>query len=127
MESGTEPSGLLERARRLARRLGELVQARARLFLVELQEERLRLISVLVLAVGGLWCTGMTLALLTVWVAVLFWEEHRVLVIGLLTLAWAAGAVLLLWSLRRRLREWQPFAATREQFKKDAEWFGKVN
>jgi uncharacterized membrane protein YqjE len=127
VDTGSEPTGLLQRARRLARLLGGLIQARTRLFLVELQEERLQLISVLLLAMGCLWCTGMTLMLLTFLVAVLFWEEHRVLVLVLLTLAWAAGAALLLWSLRRRLREWRPFAATREQFKKDAEWFGTVN
>lgn len=127
MDTGSEPTGLLARGKRLVGLMAELVQARARLFLVELREERLRACAVLLLAAACLWCAGMTAVLLTFTVAVIFWEEHRVLVLVLLTLAWALGAVLSWWGLRRRLREWRPFAATRDQFKKDAACFGKVN
>jgi uncharacterized membrane protein YqjE len=60
----------------------------------------------------------MALALLTLTVVVIFWE-HRVLVLGLLTVAYAAGAAWSFWKLRRRLDEWESFPATLEEFKKD--------
>lgn len=127
MQTGTESESAWERARRLAGLVWELARARGRLFLLEWQEERLRLVAMLALAAACVWCTGMALVLLSFTVAVVFWEEHRVLVLLLLTLAWAAGAALSLWSLRRRMRAWRPFAATREQFRKDATCFGKLN
>ena len=72
-------------------------------------------------------CAAMSAVLLTLTLVVMFWEEHRVAVLGLLTLLFASGAGALVWTVRRRLLRWQAFAASREQLKKDCACFGTGN
>lgn len=107
--------------------LRHLFEDRIELFLLELKEERLRIFDALLLAaVCGL-CALMALVLITFTIIVVFWEEHRLLVLSLLTLVYAAGAVGAFLSLRRRLRQWQSFSATLDQLKKDRECFETKN
>src|SRR5262245_50598894 len=118
-ETPHEPGGLWATGKRILRTLYSLAESRLELFLVELQEERIRLFDALLLAGAFLVCAFMALALLTFTVAVIFWEQHRILVLVLLTLVYAAAAVWSFYKLRNRLQAWQSFAATLEQFKKD--------
>jgi uncharacterized membrane protein YqjE len=118
-EAQHESGGLFATGKRILRMLYSLAQTRMELFLVELQEERIRLFDALLLMGACLVCAFMALALLTATVIVIFWEQHRILVLVLLTLAYGAAAVWSFWRLRRRLEEWQSFSATTAQFKKD--------
>ncbi len=97
----------------------QLLENRVELFLLELKEERLRLVAALLLALAGGVCALMTLVLLTFTIVVVFWDEYRIPALVLLSVAYAAGAVGAFVSLRRRLRRWQAFAASLEQIKKD--------
>lgn len=121
-----EPGGLLAMGKRILRLVGDLVQSRLELFLVELKEEHIRFFDALLLVAACVVCALMTLALLTFTLVVIFWE-YRVLVLVLLTLFYAAGAGASLWTLRNRLRHWQSFAATLEQIKKDRACLEKQN
>lgn len=118
-EARHEPGGLLATGKQILRSLQSLAQTRLEMFLVELQEERLGLFGALLMMGAFLICAFMALALLTLTVVVIFWEQHRLLVLVSLTLVYAAGAAWLYWKLRRRLLEWQSFPATLDQFKKD--------
>lgn len=115
--------GFVAAARRILRTLGEVATNRLELFLLELKEERLRLLAVLLRVVVAVLCAAMTLVLLTLTLVVIFWEEHRVLILVLLTLGYAAGAIGALWSLRNRLQHWRAFSATLDQLKKDCACF----
>jgi uncharacterized membrane protein YqjE len=126
-ESQQEPAGLLARGRRVLQVLYDLAQSRLELFLVELREERIRLFDALLVLACLFVCGLMTLVLLTFALVVIFWDEHRVLVLVLLTLAYAAGSVVSFFTLRNRLRRWQAFAATLDQIKKDRACFEKKN
>jgi uncharacterized membrane protein YqjE len=117
--------GLLATARRMLRTLWELAESRLELFLLELKEERIQLFGAVLLVAAGMVCAGMTLMVLTLTLVVVFWDDHRVLVLVLLTLAYAAGAAGAFWSLRRRLQRWHAFAATLDQLKKDRACFDK--
>ena len=121
-----EPDGLLATGKRILRSVGDLVQSRLELFLLELKEERIRLLDALLLVAACGVCALMTLALLTFTLVVIFWE-HRVLVLVGLTLAYGAGAVAAFWILRNRLRHWPSFAATLDQIKKDRACLQKPN
>ena len=98
-----------------------LVQTRAELFVVELQEEKLRAVSLLLwlalglsLAVAGLLIVAGTLALYLWQVA--GYTGLMGLAGGILTLA-----ALIFWVIRRRiLRGPPPFSATMDEFRKDA-------
>ena len=125
-ESENAAGGLLASARRIVRSVCDLAQSRLELFLLEIKEERLRLVQVLMLVAVCVVCTLMTLLLVTFTVVVIFWEQ-RGLVLGLLTALYAIVAGGTMWSLRRRFREWQPFASTLDQFKKDRECLGRQN
>ncbi len=114
-----EASGLLAAGKRILRSVGDLAQSRLDLFLVELKEERIRLFDALFLLAACVVCGLMALALLTLAIVVIFWDEHRVLVLALLTLAYGGGASGAFWTLRNRLRHWQSFTTTLEQIKKD--------
>ena len=118
-ESRHEPGGLFATGKRILGTLHSLVQTRLELFLVELQEERLRLFDALLLMGACFVCALMALALLTLTLAVIFWGQHRILVLVSLTLAYAAGAVWAFWKCRNRLRGGRLFPATLEAFKKD--------
>lgn len=119
-ESGHDAGGLMASARRVLRSVYDLAQTRLELFLVEAQEERVRLFDALLLAVVCGVCALMALAVGTFTLVLLFWED-RALVLVLLTAGYAVAAGITLAVLRRRLHQWQSFAATREQFKKDRE------
>ena len=118
-EASHEPVGLLARGQRILRILFDLAQNRLELFLVELQEQRVQLFEALLLAAVCGVCGLLALVLLTFTLVVVFWENHRVLVLVLLTLGYAVGAGISFWCLRNRLQRWPAFAATLDQLKKD--------
>jgi len=126
-EAPPEPGGLLVTGTRILHSLISLGRSRLELFLVEVQEERLRLFGALVLLGACLMFAFMALALGTLTVAVIFWEQHRIVVLVSLTTAYAVGAGWSFWALRRRLLGWQSFSATLEQFKKDQACLEKPN
>jgi uncharacterized membrane protein YqjE len=120
------PGGLLASGRRLLRTALALVENRFQLFTVELQEEKIRLIDVLLRVAAVLVLGFMTLISATALVVVLFWETAPVTVLVVVTLAYAAAAVGIGLSIKSRLRrEPLPFAGTLAEFKKDRECLGK--
>lgn len=126
-QSSGQEGGWLTVLPRLWRTARLLATSRVELFLLELKEERLRLFDALLLAAAAVVCGAFALGLLTLTLVVAFWEQHRVLVLALLTLAFATGAGGCFWTLRRRLLRWQAFTATREQLKKDCACFDTDN
>jgi uncharacterized membrane protein YqjE len=117
-ETPHEPGGLLTTAKRMLRSVCDLAQTRLELFLTELKEERFRLFDALLLMAIGVVCALMALVLLTFTLVLIFWD-HRVIVLGVLTLLYAAGAGTAFRTLRQRHRNWDAFAATLEELKKD--------
>ena len=98
-ESGT---GLLGSAKRLLCTLTTIVSTRIELLANELQEERLRLTQMLFFALAAFFCFGMGLLLFTVFIVVLFWDDHRLAVLGGLGFFFFASGVLLAMLLRNK-------------------------
>ncbi len=96
-------------------------RTRLELLATEAEEEKLRLIDLLVSAMAAVFLLGLGLVLLIVCLSVLFWEQ-RVLVLGL-----SAGITVflgLLFALHARLRLKQPsalFSASIKELGKDIE------
>lgn len=122
-----ESGGLLATGKRILGTVYSLAETRLELFLLELQEERIRLFDALLLVGLCLVCSLMALVLLTVTVVMVCGENYRLPALVLLTLAYASGAGWSAWKLRRRLQQWQSFAATLEQFRKDQSCLEKPN
>ena len=112
---------------RLLQRLRDSVENRLELFLVELKEERIRLFEALLLVAIAIVCALMTLVVLTFTIIVIFWDTHRLLVLTLVAVTYAAATVVASVKLRSRLQRWQSFSATLEEFKKDSACFNKPN
>jgi len=119
--------GVVQTVARLIKTLRALAGNRVELFLLEVQEERIRIFDALFLLAAGLVCIMMALIMITFTVAIVFWDTHRLLVLGLLIAGYAVGAVWALSRLRLLLRRWQAFSATLNQIRKDSECFKDKN
>jgi uncharacterized membrane protein YqjE len=111
----------MDSVHRLGNSLLGLIQTRAELFVVELQEEKLRAISLLLWLALGLSLAVAGLLIAAGILALYLWQIAGYT--GLLGLA--AGillaAALIFWGIRHRiLRGPQPFAETLGEFRKDA-------
>jgi len=116
------PGGWLDSVARIVRSLTALAQNRFELFTVELQEEKLRLLKMLVWLVlaATLGVAGVLVAITTL----AFWLWASVGYVGLIGLSVATLTVAggILWTVRRRLQTGPPpFAQTVDEFRKDTE------
>jgi uncharacterized membrane protein YqjE len=75
-------SRLIGSVKRLASTLTSIVSSRLELLGNELQEERLRLTQMFLYSLFAFFCFGMGLLLFTVFIVVLFWDDHRLVVLG---------------------------------------------
>jgi uncharacterized membrane protein YqjE len=120
MESApTHVGQLVETSKRFARRLLTIGENRFELLMVEVQEERERLLRAILLALGvavlGLLAGIALTATLVVWL----WEYSPVAVLLTLTGLYGATEVCLYRRLMRLLRDWQNLPATLDQLRKD--------
>jgi uncharacterized membrane protein YqjE len=120
METPLSNAGqLVKTSKRFARRLLAIGENRLELLMVEVQEERERLLRAILLALGvaalGL-LTGITL---TGAIVVLLWEFSRAGALLALTVLYGAAAVCLYRRLTLLLRNWENLPATVEQLRKD--------
>jgi len=86
--------GLFNSMRTLAATLLTIGRTRLELLSTELEEERLRLSSMLVWATIALFCAGMGAVLLTLFFVVLLWDTNRLLALGIPALLFFFGAAL---------------------------------
>jgi uncharacterized membrane protein YqjE len=114
--------GLLQSAREVLAVLLDIGQTRLQLASTELEQERLYLTRQLLLAALALFFLGVSSLMGSLWLVVLFWDEHRLLVLGLITLAYLAAALACVWRWRAQARR-KPalLASTVAELKRDAE------
>jgi len=129
MASGPTPGhGLLDDLRGLFGSLFDLAGRRLELLTIEAQEEKARLLDLVFRAAAVLVLSWMALVTATATLVVAFWDQHPVIVLAVVTLAYGGTAAVLALSLRRRLRQAsRPFAGTIEELRKDRECFGTKN
>jgi uncharacterized membrane protein YqjE len=120
-----QSAGLMESLKRLLRTLTSIVSTRLELLANELQEERLRLTQMLVLGLFALFCAGMGILLLTVFIVVLFWDDHRLAVVGGLTVLFFVLSALTALSLRNKAQTRSKlFSASLAELARDREHLG---
>lgn len=102
-----ESTGLIESSKRVAGTLLAILQTRLALLSNEIEEERLRVGQMVFYASIALFFFGLSIMLLTALVVVVFWDDHRLLVMGLFAaLYFVIG--LLLWNALRRAAQQKP-------------------
>ncbi|HRP22364.1 MAG TPA: phage holin family protein [Thauera sp.] len=98
----------------------QTVQTRLELLAVEIQEEKLRLTALTLNVVLCGLLLGFGLVFLLIFLTVLFWEEHRLLALGLATLACLGGGVFAATNAARELRRGSRlFAASLAELARD--------
>jgi uncharacterized membrane protein YqjE len=100
--------------------LGAL-RSRAELLSVEWQEEKARLSNLLMLSVGLMFLSVLTLGLVLATVILLIPAAYRAWVMGGLAVLCGAGA-LLAWISIKKLLQKEPFSESIEQVRKDSLW-----
>ena len=118
-------SGLFGSVKRLAATLTSIVSTRLELLANELQEERLRLTQLVLIALLALFCFGMGMLLLTVFIVVLFWDDHRLAVLGTLSaIFFVSGAFAALLLRGKAQKKSGLFSASLAELAKDREQLG---
>ena len=122
MSEGTSggEKGLFDSLKGLAASLVAIAHTRLELLSTDLEEERARLVSVLVMLFVALFCLGVGVLLLALLVVVVFWESHRLLALAGVTAIFLAGAATAFGCARHKLRT-KPklFAASLAELSKD--------
>lgn len=118
-------SGLMASFKRLLSTLISVASTRLELLANELQEERLRLTQMLLFALFALFCFGLGILLLTVFIVVLFWDDHRLAVTGVLSVIFFALGLLMVMLLRSKAQaKSRLFSASLAELARDREQLG---
>jgi uncharacterized membrane protein YqjE len=114
--------GLMGSLKELVSTLVAILATRLELLANELQEERLRLTQMLLFALLAIFSFGMGVMLLTVFIVVLFWDDHRLAVLGVSSLAFFVAGVVVVVMLRTKARAASAlFAVSVAELKKDGQ------
>jgi uncharacterized membrane protein YqjE len=117
-------SGLMGSAKRLASTLTSIVSTRLELLANELQEERLRLTQMLLFYLCALFCFGMGVLLLTVFIMVLFWDDYHFAVLGLCILFFVLGTLMAMLLRNKAQSKSKLFSVSLAELAKDREQLG---
>jgi uncharacterized membrane protein YqjE len=114
--------GIFDSLRAVITDLTALLHTRIELASTEMEEEMERLKRMLVLAAISLFCFSVGLILLNIFIVVVFWDNHRLLVLGGLTALYLIVGLAVGLVLRSKTATPQKFlAATISEFAKDRE------
>jgi len=120
MPDHESPAGLFESIKGLAASGVGMVQTRLELLSVEVAEEKERFLSVIWFGLAALFFIGLSIISAAVLLAVALWENHRLLVLGMLALLFLClglAATYVAW--KRTQEKTRPFAASLDELSKD--------
>ncbi len=102
-ETGSENghAGLFSSLKNMIATLVAIGKTRAELLVTELEEEKIRLMSLWSKAIGAAFLLAVGVIMAVFFLALLFWEQ-RLLVFGLFAVLFIAGGLLLVASLQRQ-------------------------
>lgn len=113
---------MLKMIKRMVGTLLTMLQTRAELLAVEVEEEVQRLFGYLILSLVALFCFGIAVLLAIVLVIILFWDTHRVAVVAGLMGFFGVVAVAVGWRVCNSFHNKPRFlAATLDEMSKDIE------
>lgn len=112
--------GFLGSFRILGASLLASVEDRLRLFSLEMQEEKFRLIQTFIWISAALFAGMMAVTFASLTLVYFFWESARLAVLGGLAVFYTVTTIALILAVRRFLaRQPEPFAATRQELASD--------
>ena len=119
-EGAAARGGLLHSIKHLAGTVLGAAQTRLEILATEIEEERVRLEQLLLVALTAAFCLAIGVMLVIALVVLYFWDTHRLLAVGLLAAAFLAAGAVFGSILRARVKtRSKPFAITRGELAKD--------
>ncbi|HXE41568.1 MAG TPA: phage holin family protein [Candidatus Baltobacteraceae bacterium] len=112
-------------SKRVARRLLSIFENRFELALVEIQEEREKVLRSLWYAMIASVFALLAGIVLTILIAITFWGNHPIAALLALMALYLSIAVIFYFRLAKLQRDWETLPATIEQLRKDRECLGK--
>ena len=113
-------AGLMGSIRQLLSTVTSIASTRLELLVNEVQEERLRLTQMLLFTLFALFCFGVGILLLTAFIVGLFWDDHRLAVLGALSaLFFALGALTAMLLRSKAQAKPRLFSASLAELSKD--------
>ena len=127
-EQTPPPAGIFESFRKLGRTGVAVLQNRLELLSVELEEQKVRLVRLLVLAGAAIFLVNTALLTISAAIVVLAGEKARLAVLVVLSIIYLLCAGWAFLALRKELRTGpQPFQDSVSELKKDGEWLNHHN
>ncbi len=112
--------GLLASLRRLAATFVEILETRIQLVATELEEERARVRDLLLYGLLTLFFVSLGLLMLTAYVVILYWDTHRLNVVGAFAALYGGAGMIAGLMLWRRIKSHpRLFASTLSELSKD--------
>lgn len=119
--SGSSIAEISSASRRIAQRSLDVAENRLELLLVEVQETLERMLQAVLLALGVAVSVLLGGVGLTAIVAIAFWNTYPLVALGILTVLYVGTGLILYQRLSKLRCEWQAFAVTLDQLRKDRE------
>lgn len=104
MNAASSRAGLFASLRGLLTTSVALLRTRFELLATELEEEKLRLLSLLAYGVAALFFVGCGLVMLAIFFIVLFWDTNRLLAIGSFTAIFLGCGIAAVFQVQRLMR-----------------------
>jgi uncharacterized membrane protein YqjE len=128
MGETSPPAGILESLRRLGRNGLGVLQNRIELFSVELEEQKVRVVRVLILAGAAIFLGNTALLAVSAAIVIMAGEAARLPVLIGLSVLYLLAALGAFLALRKELRSAPPpFRDTVAEIKKDVDWLDPRN
>lgn len=122
------PSGIFESFRKAGRTGIALLQNRLELLSVEIEEQKVRLVRLLILAGAAIFCGNTALLTISAAIVVLAGVRARLAVLIGLSVVYLLVAVWAFLALRRELRSApRPFQDSVSELEKDSDWLDPSN
>lgn len=122
MTENSGDSGLPGSIRKICATLTGILQTRLQILVTDLEEAKVHLGRVVLLALVALFCLGLGLIWLSVLLVVLFWDNYRFEVLGGVTLVFLGAGAYAVFLLRTSIAA-PLFSASLSELAKDREHF----
>jgi len=115
-------TGVLASLRSLVANVLALTHTRLQLLASDLEEQRLRALEMIVLGAIAFFCGTLGVVLVSAWIVVAFWDNYRLVTLGVLAAAYFVVCVVVLMRLKAKmLSRPQLFAASLAELQRDEE------
>ena len=125
-EDGSPLGGIKSTSKRLAKTALDMGENRLQLLLLELEEERDRVLKAAILGLG-VFAFGLLAGIaLTIVIVLAFWDVHPVCAASVLTAVYGGMALFLNSRLTRMRRDWVSFSGSVSQLQKDVTCLSEI-